>query len=79
MPRQADIEDAMHTWLRECANPTLLQIYPAVAAGYLMPSEGPYTYVCTELGRAWLVVNAMDNGADYHEAVKSIDYLDGAA
>lgn len=74
-----DIDDAMYAWLRACANPTLTEVVPAVVAGLLIPSEGPYRYVTTDKGRAWLIKNAIINGASAVEAEHGVDYLDGVS
>ena len=77
---KADIDDAMQTWVRECSLPRRTSdVAAAVAAGLLNPRgvDEP-GYVCTESGRAWLVANALDNGADADEAARCVDYIDGA-
>lgn len=74
------VDDAMHAWLRECANPTRISdILDAYLAGLLTPGDGVhYRFVATARGRDWLVTNAIRNGASRFEALSALDYLDGA-
>ena len=76
-----DVNDAMHAWLRACANPRRASdVAAAVCAGLLQPgeAEGRHRYVATLEGRKWLIANAIANGATEAEAHAGIELIDGA-
>lgn len=74
-----DIDDAMHTWLRWCANPLrVTDVAAAIAAGLLTTGGDHYRYIATPAGREWLIANAIANGATRSEAIMGLDYIEGA-
>jgi hypothetical protein len=76
-----NVNEAMHAWVRACANPTsITDVAAALAAGLLIPGgeKAAHRYVATLDGRRWLIKNAMANGASEREAINSLDYIDGA-
>ena len=76
----AAIDDAMHAWLRSCGNPRAIEVLAATLAGLLTPAPvaAPHRYHATDKGRAWLVANAQRNGATRDEALRALNYIDGA-
>ena len=75
-----DTNEAMHSWIRDCANPRSSDATPAVVAGLLVPADDStgYRYVTTKAGNEWLINNAVANGSTRDEATQSLDYIDGA-
>lgn len=79
MANTIDVDDAMHTWLRWCANPPrITDVAAAIGAGMLLPGGDHFRFVATDKGREWLIANAITNGASRTEAIMSLDYIDGA-